>query len=246
MPTFKLTIAYDGTDFSGWQAQPNRRTVQGVVEKAWQEITGERVRIRAASRTDAGVHAIGQVLGVRSESPIAADKMRCGLNAKLPEDVVVSSVEMAADDFHATHHATSKRYRYRIHNDYRRPLFDRQYVWHLPSRLDVGAMHRAGQSLVGEHDFASFQSTGSERESTIRTIFSLEVAPGSLSSEVWIEVHGDGFLYNMVRAIAGSLVAVGLGRKPEAWLAESLAAADRCTAGQTAPPQGLTLLQVDY
>jgi len=253
VPTFKLTIAYDGTEFSGWQAQPNLRTVQGVVEQAWREITGEQVRITATSRTDAGVHAQGQVVGVKSASRLPVDKLRSGLNAKLPDDVVVSEVEVAAADFHATHDATGKRYRYRIHNSHRRPLFDRRYVWHIPQPLDVGAMHRAGQILVGKHDFASFQSTGSPRESTVRTIFAIEVTRKSYdnsseiwSPEIWIEVYGDGFLYNMVRAIVGTLVAIGVGRKPEPWLAEVLAAADRRTAGQTAPPQGLILLEVDF
>ncbi len=253
MPTFKITIAYDGTDFSGWQAQPNQRTVQEVFEHAWQEITGEQLRVRASSRTDSGVHARGQVVGVKSETSIPADKIRCGLNAKLPDDVVVLSVELANDDFHATHQATGKRYRYRIHNDYRRPVFDRQFVWHMPKPLDIEAMHRTGQALVGKHDFASFESAGSERETSVRTIFDLEVSRGPQqdnhldpSPEIWIEIEGDGFLYNMVRAIAGSLVAVGLGRKPESWLSETLIAADRRIAGQTAPAQGLILLKVDY
>jgi len=248
MPTFKITIAYDGTEFSGWQAQPNQRTVQGVVELAWQEITGEQVRVTATSRTDAGVHALGQVVGVTSETQISTDKLCCGLNAKLPDDVVVNSVEVVANDFHSTRDALGKHYRYRIHNSHRRPLFDRQCVWHIPQRLDVAAMHSAAQALVGKHDFASFQSAGSERESTVRTIFGIEVARGrgAEPAEVWIEVHGDGFLYNMVRAIAGSLVAIGVGRKPEAWLAEVLATTDRRAAGQTAPPQGLILLQVDF
>jgi len=249
VPNFKITIAYDGTDFSGWQVQPQQRTVQGVVERAWREITGEQLRFRAASRTDAGVHALGQVLGVKSDCEISPDRLRCGLNAKLPEDVVVSLVEIAADDnFHATHQAIGKRYRYRIHNDYRRPLFDRQYVWHIPAPLDVAAMQRTGQLLVGKHDFACFQSTGSERESTVRTIFALEITEGrgDQSAEIWIEIEGDGFLYNMVRAIVGSLVAIGNQRKPESWLAEVLASTDRKIAGQTAPPEGLILLKVDY
>ncbi|NOY30591.1 MAG: tRNA pseudouridine(38-40) synthase TruA [Planctomycetes bacterium] len=248
MPTYRLTIAYDGTNFSGWQTQPTQRTVQSVVEQAWQEITGEQMRVTAASRTDAGVHALGQVVGVKTASPMAAPKLLGGLNAKLPDDVVVMAVEKAPSDFHATHDSLGKHYRYQIHNDRRRPLLDRQYVWHLPQPLDVAAMHRAGQTLVGKHDFASFQSAGSPRESTVRTIFAIEVGRGEGrgASRVEIEVYGDGFLYNMVRAIAGTLVAVGVGRKPESWPAEVLAAIDRRAAGQTAPPQGLLLLRVEY
>jgi len=248
MPIFKITIAYDGTDFSGWQAQPTQRTVQGIVEQAWQKITGEQVRVTAASRTDAGVHALGQVISVETACELSASQLLSGLNAKLPNDVVVMAVEKAPSDFHATHDSLGKHYRYQIHNDRRRPLLDRQYVWHIPQPLNVEAMHRAGQALVGKHDFASFQSTGSPRESTVRTIFAIEVRQGEGrgASRVEIEVHGDGFLYNMVRAIAGTLVAVGTGRKPESWLAEVLAATDRRAAGQTAPPQGLLLLKVDY
>jgi len=254
VPTFRLTIAYDGTDFSGWQLQPQQRTVQAVVEQAWQEITGERIRVIAASRTDAGVHALGQVAGIHSESQIGVAKLLSGLNAQLPSDVVLMAVEEASRDFHATHDSVGKHYRYQIHNDRLRPLLDRQYVWHIPQPLDVAAMHRAGQTLVGKHDFASFQSAGSPRESSVRTLFAIEVRVIGVgegqgrgaSSRVEIEVHGDGFLYNMVRAIAGSLVAVGIGRKPESWLAEVLAAADRQVAGQTAPAQGLVLLKVNY
>lgn len=246
MATFKLTIAYDGTEFSGWQAQPGQRTVQGEVEAAWQAITGEQVRVTAASRTDAGVHAIGQAVGIETTSTLPAANLLSGLNAKLSEDAVVVSIDEAPNGFHATHDAVGKRYRYQIHNDRRRPLFDRRYVWHVPQPLDVEAMHGAGQALVGKHDFASFQSAGSERESTIRTIFALEVGQGGESPHITVEVEGDGFLYNMVRVIVGTLVEVGVGRQQESWLAEVLAAVDRRIAGRTAPPQGLVLLSVEY
>lgn len=248
MANFKLTVAYDGTNFCGWQTQPSQRTVQSVVEKAWQEITGEQVRATSTSRTDSGVHARGQVVGIETATQIPMSKMLTGMNAKLPEDVVVLSVEEAPEGFHATYDAIGKRYRYQLHNDRRRPLFDLPYVWHVPQHLDVEAMHCSGQALVGRHDFVSFQCAGSERESTVRTISAVEVLPGKGkdSSQVWIEVEGDGFLYNMVRVIVGTLVDVGLGRKPESWVAEVLAARDRQTAGQTAPPQGLFLLFVNY
>jgi tRNA pseudouridine38-40 synthase len=268
MAFFKLTLAYDGAEFSGWQAQPGRRTVQGELERAWLEITGETVRINAAGRTDAGVHAVGQVVSVESATQLPPDALVGALNSKLPEDAAARTVELARDGFHATHDAKRKRYRYSIYNDPRRPVFLRRYAWHVPTPLDVEAMHRGGQSLIGTHDFASFQSTGSERESTIRTIFAVDVARnkaaqsdpsitaptklgrGCADSErdavVTIDVEGDGFLYNMVRAIAGTLVHVGRGKRDAAWIAEVLAARDRCAAGQTAPPHGLTLLRVEY
>ena len=248
MPTYKLTLAYDGTDFHGWQAQPGQRTVQGELEKAWQEITGEEIRATASSRTDAGVHALGQVVGIRTESELPPEQLHSGINAKLPDDVLLHSIETVGDDFHATRDARRKRYRYQIHNDRLRPLFDRGRVWHVPQELDVESMHRAGQALVGEHDFASFQSVGSPRESTVRTIFAMNVTHGAgeYAERISIEVEGDGFLYNMVRIIAGSLVDVGAGRREKNFLAAALAARDRRAAGMTAPPQGLILLRVDY
>jgi len=248
MAVWKLTIAYDGTEFSGWQAQPEQRTVQDVVETAWREITGETLRMSASSRTDAGVHAAAQVVGVETQSRLGAEKLLGGINAKLPDDVVLLAVDEAPAGFHATRDAVRKRYRYQIHNDRRRPLFDRRYVWHVPQSLDAAAMHRAGQALVGEHDFASFQSAGSRRESTVRTISTVDIQQGGegRSASIWIDVEGDGFLYNMVRIIVGTLVEVGLHKQAEPWLAEVLAAGDRRAAGKTAPPQGLMLLHVEY
>ena len=248
MPTYKLTLAYDGTDFCGWQAQPGQRTVQGELERAWQEITGEEVRATASSRTDSGVHALGQVVGIQTSSELPPEQLHSGVNAKLPDDVLLRSIEAVADDFHATHDAKRKRYRYQIHNDRLRPLFERGRVWHVPQPLDEAAMHRAGQALMGTHDFASFQSVGSPRESTVRTIFAVDLyrGAGESASRVTIEVEGDGFLYNMVRIIAGSLIDVGAGRRGGSFLAEALSACDRRAAGMTAPPQGLVLLRVEY
>jgi tRNA pseudouridine38-40 synthase len=255
MAFFKLTLAYDGTDFSGWQAQPGRRTVQGELERAWRGITGESVRVTAAGRTDAGVHAVGQVVGVESATQIEPGALVLALNAKLPEDAAVRGIERVRDGFHATTHAKRKRYRYTIYNDRRRPVFWRRYAWHVPTPLDVDAMQQGVPHLVGTHDFVSFQSSGSERESTVRTLFAAAVAralhptpPQCDESDalITIEVEGDGFLYNMVRAIAGTLVEVGRGKRPPQWVAEVLADRDRTAAGQTAPPHGLTLLNVQY
>jgi tRNA pseudouridine38-40 synthase len=248
MPTFKLIIAYDGTSFYGWQFQPNRRTVQGAVQSAWRQITGEEVNVTASSRTDAGVHAQGQTLGIDTNTHLSAQQLFSALNATLPEDVIVKEVEEAAPGFHATRDAKGKRYRYSICNSRSRPLFERNYVWHVPKPLDVAAMNRAGQLLVGTHDFASFQSAGSERESTVRSITAIAARRASVDSEsrIEIDVEGGGFLYKMVRIIAGSLVDVGAGRRDEKWLAHALAACDRREAGRTAPPQGLCLLKVFY
>jgi len=248
MAFLKLTIAYDGTKFSGWQVQPNVPTVQGALLSAWESITGQRGEMTSASRTDAGVHAAGQVVAIETETSLDAQELLSGLNAKLPESVVVLSVQPAPDGFHATHDAVGKRYRYQIHNDRVRPVFDRSYVWQVPRPLDDRAMHRAGQQLLGKHDFCSFQSAGSERESTVRTLSAVEVhrGQGAQASRVLIEVEGDGFLYNMVRIIVGTLIEVGRGKRPENWLGDVLQSLDRSAAGPTAPPQGLMLLHVDY
>ena len=248
MPTYKLTLAYEGTDFCGWQSQPGQRTVQGELQRAWQEITGEEVRVTGASRTDSGVHAWGQVAGIQTGSKLPAEQILSGINAKLPEDMLLRSVEPVGDEFHATHDAQGKRYRYQIHNSRLRPLVDRRRVWHVPQLLNEDAMHRSGQALVGTHDFASFQSVGSPRESTVRTIREVNVSRGlgEHSARVQIEVCGDGFLYNMVRIIAGSLVDVGTGRREDSFLEEALAARDRTAAGMTAPPEGLVLVEVQY
>lgn len=278
MPSFKITLAYDGADFSGWQAQPGRRTVQGELERAWLEITGETVRLNAAGRTDAGVHAAGQVVSVESATNIPPESLVHALNSKLPEDAAVQLVERVADGFHATHDAKFKRYRYTIFNDARRPVFCRRYAWHIPTPLDVAAMQAGGAHMAGTHDFACFQSVGSERESTVRTIFAVELAatsaairspgsargsdclPSTLSPNapeaysraeprakiVTIDVEGDGFLYNMVRTIAGTLVEVGRGKRTPEWVAEVIAAKDRCAAGQTAPAHGLCMQWVAY
>ncbi|MCH2115801.1 MAG: tRNA pseudouridine(38-40) synthase TruA [Pirellulales bacterium] len=246
MAHYKLTLAYDGTDFRGWQAQPKQRTVQSVLQEAWREITGEVVQVTASSRTDAGVHALGQAVGVETHSSLPPEKLLSGINAKLPADVALRAVVRVPDGFHATHDAVGKRYRYRIHSGRQRPLMDRSYVWHVVQELDVEAMQAAANHWIGTHDFASFQSSGSPRENTVRTIRAIEVKRGELTEQIRIEVEGDGFLYNMVRNIAGTLVEVGLGKRLPRWAAEVLAAGDRRAAGRTAPARGLVLLWVQF
>lgn len=245
----KLTVAYQGTRYAGWQWQPTEPTVQGALQQAWQTVTREEPRLTASGRTDAGVHAEGQVVGVETTSTLELRKLRLGLNALLPEEVVVRSLEAAPDGFHATHDALRKTYRYQIHNSSTPPLFDRPYVWHWrASELNVEAMGQGGTHLVGRHDFASLESTGSERSSTVRTITDLSVTSRSADGGTRIEitVTGDGFLYNMVRTIAGTLVEVGRGARPAEWVAEVIAARDRSAAGPTAPAEGLVLQSVEY
>jgi tRNA pseudouridine38-40 synthase len=248
MRWLKLTVAYDGTDFSGWQRQPGRRTVQGALESVWRQVTGEDASTTASGRTDAGVHALGQVVGIATDARLDNLMLLRALNASLPKDVAVRAVEDAPAAFDATADAVSKRYRYAIHCGPLPDLFRRRYVWHIPRPLDARAMHRAAQSLVGTHDFASFQAAGSPRESTIRTIYEISVQgrAGQWGEEVTIEVEGDGFLYKMVRGIVGTLVEVGRGKRQEESVKHVLTACVRSAAGQTAPPHGLFLVSVRY
>ena len=244
----KLTVAYDGGAYAGWQFQPDKPTVQGTFEAAWRQITQETLRVTAAGRTDAGVHALGQVVGLVTQTRLSNADVFRALNAVLPEDVAVHSVESAREGFHATHDAVAKRYRYQIHAGRTPAVFDRHYAWHYPQQLDGSAMHAAGQALLGRHDFSSFETAGSERAHSVRTVHELTVTRGvgELSDRVTVEVAGDGFLYNMVRTIVGTLVEVGAGKRGIEWPAEVLAARDRRAAGQTAPPHGLFLVSVDY
>ncbi len=247
--TIRLRVAYDGTRYSGWQAQPGRTTVQGSLAEAIGRVSGEDLLPTGASRTDAGVHALDQVVAFSTQSPHEPAVWLRALNAWLPPDITVTACDLAPEGFDPISAARSKRYRYRVHDAVPKPILSRQLVWRWRSRLDVEAMMAAAPALVGEHDFTSFETTPSTRRSKVRTIHSLLVrrtaAPGAgPGGEVWIEVEGNGFLYNMVRIIAGSLVMVGAGRRSPAWLAEALAAKSRPAAGPTAPPQGLCLVSI--
>jgi tRNA pseudouridine38-40 synthase len=249
MRTFKLLVSYDGTDYFGWQAQVGQRTVQETIEAAIARVTGQNVRILASGRTDAGVHALRQVASFRIETRLSAEVLHRALNASLPEDIAVLEVSELHENFHPTHQAVAKRYRYLIHDGPVRDVFRRRYCWHFTGgRLDAEAMQRSALPLIGAHDFSSFESSGSRTKDSLRTITDLTVRRGRGDEQDFIitEVEADGFLYNMVRAIVGTLVEVGRGARPETWPAEVLKAADRRMAGPTAPPQGLFLVKVDY
>ncbi len=247
MRTLKLTLAYDGTAFHGWQIQLNRRTVQQTLTDVLTKITGEPIVVHASGRTDAGVHAIGQVASFETNSRLDANILQRALSAELPDDIIAMAVEEAPPGFHARRHAKRKRYRYVIHDGPRGDIFRRHYVWRVYRRLDDAAMKRAAEPLIGQHDFAAFESRGSKRSSSVRTIFELTITRPltAAGNELHIEVEADGFLYNMVRNIVGILVEVGRAAGDEAWPARALAAADRRTAGPPAP-RGLTLVSVDY
>ncbi len=247
---FKLTIAYDGTDFYGWQRQSSARTVQATLEDALAETTGApSVRLLASSRTDTGVHALGQCATFRSSHWTAdARHLALAVNTRLPPDVIVRAASEVPMTFNPIRHAVSKRYRYSVYSSRVSDPLGRRQSWWVKRILDVPAMQAAAAELLGTRDFASFQTTGSPRISTIRTVQAIDIdcRPMLDGQAVTIEVQANGFLYNMVRNIVGTLVHVGRGRQPSQWVREVLAAQDRRQAGQTAPAQGLCLLQVFF
>jgi tRNA pseudouridine38-40 synthase len=245
MRTIKLTLAYDGTDYAGWQRQENALAIQQVVEDAFAHLTGgQSPTVSGAGRTDAGVHALGQVASVNVEFAHAASAVLRALNVRLPEAIRVIGAVDAPVGFHARFHATGKVYRYRIQRAPVASPFDRHFAWHVPWPLDVDAMRAAAAHLVGRHDFASFQTTGSAVTSTVRTLERLELL--EQGSELTIVAEGDGFLKHMVRVITGTLVEVGSGHRDAASIPAVLSARHREAAGKTASPHGLTLVAVRY
>lgn len=244
MRRIKLTVAYDGCNYSGWQIQPNASTIEQVLDNAINKVTGEKVHVIGASRTDAGVHGLGNVAVFDTASGIPGDRWAYAINTYLPEDVSVVESREVSPEFHPRHCNTVKTYEYRILNTrFPIPQF-RNYSWHVKEPLDVNAMQSAAQRLVGEHDFKSFCCVKTQAESTVRTVYSLDV--DKKDEEIHITITGNGFLYNMVRIIAGTLIQVGKGRFEPEYIQYMLDACDRTQAGQTAPPQGLTLMKIDY
>jgi len=240
----KLTLAYDGTRLVGWQRQAEGDSVQGLLEDALARFEGSPVTVHGAGRTDAGVHALGQVASVHLTCTHDVTTLTRALNAQLPEDVRVLAIEEMSADFHARFNARSKIYRYQIRHGTIADPFERAYVWHMPERLDVDGMSRGASAVVGRHDFAAFQSIGSPTRDSVRTVTRSVItdADGRLT----YEIAGDGFLRYMVRAIVGTLVEIGRGfREPES-MASLLRGSARGDAGPTAPPQGLFLVRVDY
>jgi len=245
MPRIKLVLEYDGTDFAGWQAQPDHRSVQGVLERALAELLGARARVEAAGRTDAGVHAEGQVAAFSTDRELPLKAYARGLNGLLPPDVAVVAAEEVPADFDPRRWAQGKRYRYRISNRPVRSPLRRRSAWELFGVLDLEAMRAAAPALVGRHDFSAFRAADCEAAHARREIRTLAIE-GASSADVTIEVEGTAFLKHMVRNIAGTLVEVGRGRRPPAWVAEVLGSKDRNRAGPTAPAHGLTLVEVLY
>jgi tRNA pseudouridine38-40 synthase len=245
MPRYKLTIEYDGTPFVGWQVQDNGASVQGVLAEAVAAFTGERAAVHGAGRTDAGVHALGQVAHVDLAKDWDADTVRDALNAHLrPHPVAVLAAEQVADSFEARFSAIKRHYVYRIVN--RRPdlALDVNRAWRIPRRLDSEAMHAAAQRLIGKHDFTTFRSTECQAKSPVKTLDRLDVTRDG--DEIRVATAARSFLHNQVRSMVGSLVHVGEGKWSAHDLSAALAARDRARCGQVAPPQGLYLVRVEY
>lgn len=245
MPRYKLTIEYDGGPFVGWQRQKNGRSVQEAIEQATAAFSGERVTVKGAGRTDAGVHALGQVTHVDLARTWPAETVRDAVNAHLrPEPISILSVEPVADDFDARFSACKRHYLYRI-VDRRAPLaLDRTRAWSVPMRLDADAMHLAAQSLVGKHDFTTFRAAECQAKSPIKTLDRLDIS--RLSDEIVVRASARSFLHNQVRSMVGTLKKVGEGKWAVSEVAAALAACDRARSGPVAPAHGLYLVAVDY
>jgi tRNA pseudouridine38-40 synthase len=240
----KLTISYDGLNYSGWQNQPGKRTIQGELVRALGELTGIFIKVNGASRTDAGVSALGQVANFLIDSPIPAENFVKALNHRLPQDIVVTEAVEVERDFDASGSAKCKLYRYTIFAGKKRNVLKTRNCWHRPSALDIDAMDAATKMLLGKKDFKSFASAADKRESSIRTVMQCHVT--QQDKWVYIDIEADRFLYNMVRNIVGTLVEIGRGKwKPEK-INEILDAKDRKAAGPIAPPEGLCLMWIKY
>lgn len=248
--TFCLTIAYDGTDYAGWQVQPGQPTIQGTLQQAIKKATGHDVTVTGSGRTDAGVHALGQVASCRFPVWTAsADALLKAINSRLPSSVVVTEVCDAPLDFHAIRDAIGKRYRYQIQVRRQRDPFQHRYRWRLRREVDLDAMSEAAAKIIGHRDFASFESAGARRKTSVRDVRDCQLIVSEdfqRSGHLAVEVEANGFLYNMVRNIVGTLVEVGFGKQPPAWIDDVLSRQDRIFAGPTAPPQGLFLKEVFY
>lgn len=255
MRTIKLTVSYDGTDYVGWQRQARGRSIQGELERALAEIEGRPVAVVGAGRTDAGVHALGQVAGIQLAHRIETAVLVRAINAKLPSDIRLLAAETVAAGFHARYAARTKTYRYNLATGPVASPFTLRYAWHVRDPLDLDAMRAAAARLLGRRDFAAFKAVGTETASTVRTLHSVTIGSGAAAlptrAEVplpalTIEVVGDGFLRHMVRILVGTMVEVGAGRVEAEAVTGIAGSRTRELAGPTAPPQGLFLVAVDY
>ncbi len=244
MRNIKLTIEYDGKDFNGWQKQPNKLNIQGTIEQAIKAITGEEIELNASGRTDAGVHALGQVANFKTNSQIPIEKFAIAINSRLKRSIVIKKAEEVDERFHSRLNCKKKTYRYVINNSFEGSAIYRNLETHIPQKLDIDKMKQAIKYFEGEHDFKAFKASGTSSKSSVRTIYETNLYQEN--DRIFIELTGNGFLYNMVRIIAGTLVDVGLGKiKPEE-ISQIIKEEKRENAGKTLPPNGLYLLKVMY
>ena len=245
MRNIKIIIEYDGKNFAGWQNQPGKVSVQGEIERALHEVTDEEINVMASGRTDAGVHALGQVANFHTTTNIEIHKIPYAINSKLPKSIRVTSAEEVEERFHARYNCKGKTYRYIINNHEFPSALNRFREFHIAQELNVEEMKKALQFFEGTHDFKGFKSSGgSEKKTTVRTLTKCELKEEN--KIITVELSGDGFLYNMVRIIVGTIVDVGLGKIKADDIPDIIASCDRTKAGKTLPPHGLYLVQVNY
>lgn len=244
MRNIKLIIEYDGKSFNGWQKQPNKLNIQGEIERAIEEITREKIDLIASGRTDAGVHSLGQTANFKTESKIPIEKIPIAINSKLKQSIIIKSAEEVDERFHSRYNVKSKKYRYTINNSKYGSAIYRNMEYHFPMELDLEKMQKAAKYFEGEHDFKAFKASGTSSKSSVRKIYKADVLKDG--DRIYIELTGNGFLYNMVRIISGTLLDVGIGKiKPEE-IKDIINAKERQKAGKTLPPQGLCLVEVNY
>ena len=245
MRNIKLTIEYDGKDFNGWQRQPNKLNIQGTIEKAIEEITGEEVELNASGRTDAGVHSFGQVANFKTNSDLPVEKFLLAINAKIKKSIVITKAEEVDERFHSRYNCKEKTYRYIINNSETGSAIYRNLETHIPQKLDIKKMQEAAKYFEGEHDFKAFKASGTSSKSSVRTIYKAEVIQKE-NNRIYIELTGSGFLYNMVRIISGTLIDVGLGKIRPEEIKDIIKSKDRQKAGKTLPAHALYLTNVKY
>lgn len=245
MRNIKLVIEYDGKDFNGWQKQPNKLNIQGEIERAIMEITKEdNIELNASGRTDAGVHALGQVANFKTECLIPVEKIPIAINTKVKKSIIIKSAEEVPERFHSRYNCKQKTYRYVINNSEFGSAIYRNLECHIPQKLDIKEMKKAVKYFEGEHDFKGFKASGTSSKNSVRKIFKTNIEVDG--DRIFIELTGSGFLYNMVRIISGTLVDVGLGKIKSEEIPEIILSGDRKRAGKTLPPQGLYLVKVEY
>ena len=244
MRNIKLTIEYDGREYNGWQKQPNKLNIQGEIEKAIQNITGEEIELTASGRTDAGVHAIGQVANFKTETKLPIEKIAIAINSQVKNSIRIIKAEEVEENFHSRYNCKRKTYRYKINNSPYGSAIYRYLEYHIATPLEIEKMKKAIKYLEGEHDFKAFKSSGTSSKSSVRTIYKAELK--QQEDRIILELTGNGFLYNMVRIIAGTIVDVGLGKIQPNQIPQIIEDKDRTKAGKTLPAHGLYLVKVEY